>query len=101
MKIRTTEVFDTWLSGLRDGTARGIITRRIKRLEAGNSGQSNSVGDGIVELKIDHGPGYRVYYRQRGSVLLVILCGGDKSTQAKDIARAKQLASEWEDTDAA
>ena len=68
---------------------------RIQRLEAGNPGQTRSVGSGVLEMKVDVGPGYRVYYSQHGEVLVVLLCGGDKSTQKKDIQRAKELATEW------
>ena len=94
--IRKTEAFRDWLKSLRDGVAQARIAKQIDRLALGNSGHSRSVGEGIVELKIDHGPGYQVYYVTRGSVLIVLLCGGDKSTQAIDIRRAKQIAAEIE-----
>jgi putative addiction module killer protein len=70
---------------------------RIQRFEDGNPGQTRSVGLGVFEMKIDFGPGYRVYYIQRDHVLIVLLCGGDKSTQEKDIQRAKALAAQWEE----
>ncbi|MCU1322895.1 MAG: addiction module protein [Acidobacteriaceae bacterium] len=80
------------MTDLRDSRARARIAKRIDRLALGNSGQSRSVGEGLVELKIDHGPGYRVYYVTRGNLLIVLLCGGDKSSQEKDIWKAKEMA---------
>ena len=91
--IRTTDSFDNWFMGLRDVRARVRIQTRIDRLEMGNPGDSKSVGGGIVELRINYRPGYRVHYVQRGNVLVVLLCGGDKSSQQNDIARAKEIAS--------
>lgn len=79
------------MDGLADRTAVLRIVRRLARLEAGNAGDIKSVGNGIVEMRIDHGPGYRLYYVMRGSALVLLLCGGDKSTQRADIARAKSL----------
>ena len=70
---------------------------RIDRLQEGNPGHTRSVGAGVVEMKIDYGPGYRVYYAQRGPVVIVLLCGGDKGTQDKDIQKAKALAAEWKE----
>ena len=92
MHIRRTNEFAKWLSGLRDKLGRAKILARIDRLEEGNPGKTRSVGAGVVEMKIDFGPGYRVYYIQRGEVVIVLLCGGDKSTQDIDIQRAKVLA---------
>jgi putative addiction module killer protein len=77
---------------MKDRQGRAKILTRIDRLEEGNPGNSRSLGAGVVEMKIDFGPGYRVYYVERGPVLIVLLCGGDKSTQASDIKRAKALA---------
>ncbi len=94
MQILRTEEFIDWLKRLRDRQARARISVRIDRLEEGNPGQTRNVGSGIVEMKIDYGPGYRVYYIQRGDVLVILLCGGDKSTQDKDIQQAKVLASQ-------
>ena len=94
MQIRRTKVFNDWLLNLRDRQARAKIYARIDRLEDGNPGNSRSVGAGIVEMKIDFGPGYRVYYVQRGEIVIILLCGGDKSTQNKDIDHAKALASQ-------
>lgn len=94
MQIRRTNEFAKWLSGLRDRQGRAKILARIDRLEEGNPGKTRSVGAGVVEMKIDFGPGYRVYFVQRGDVVIVLLCGGDKSTQDKDIQRAKDLAGQ-------
>jgi putative addiction module killer protein len=96
MEIRETETFSTWMAGLRDSAARARIAVRIRRLAFGNPGDVRPVGEGISELRIHCGPGYRVYYAQRGSMLLILLCGGDKSTQEKDIETAKKLAKEAE-----
>ena len=95
VQVRRTEEFAAWLSGLRDRQGRAKILARIDRLEDGNPGKTRSVGAGVVEMKIDFGPGYRVYYIQRGQLLILLLCGGDKSTQANDIKRAKALATQW------
>lgn len=83
------------LHGLKDGVGRAKILARIDRLEEGNPGKTRSVGSGVFEMEIDFGPGYRVYYVQREETLVLLLCGGDKSTQASDIVRAKALAKEW------
>nr|WP_252263873.1 type II toxin-antitoxin system RelE/ParE family toxin [Paracidobacterium acidisoli] len=84
------------MRGLRDAQARARIAARIRRLAFGNPGDVKPVGDGVSELRIHYGPGYRVYFIQRGTVLIVLLCGGDKSTQDKDIEAAKRLAKETE-----
>ena len=97
MEIRRTPIYKDWLSKLKDGVARARIITRVDRLEEGNSGDSRSVGSGVVELRINFGPGYRVYYIQRGEIYILLLCGGDKSTQSKDIERAKLLAATFED----
>lgn len=96
IEIRETEAFSTWLRGLRDSQARARIAARIRRLAFGNPGDVKPVGEGVSELRIHYGPGYRVYYVQHGTVLIILLCGGDKSTQAKDIEAAKRLAKETE-----
>ena len=84
-----------WLQGLRDGTTRARIVARLDRLKAGLLlGDWKTVGGGVCELRIDHGPGFRVYYGQEGKTLILLLCGGDKSTQAKDIERAHE---HWKD----
>ena len=94
IEIRETEMFSTWLRSLRDSTARARIAARIQRLAFGNPGDVRPVGEGVSELRVHFGPGYRVYYVQRGVVLVVLLCGGDKDTQDKDIEMAKNLAKE-------
>ena len=96
-EVRRTDEFDNWLRRLRDRVARQKILVRIDRLAAGNPGDVRPVGAGIGEMRVDHGPGYRVYFTQRGPVLVILLCGGDKSTQAADIERAKVLATTLED----
>ncbi len=88
-----------WIRGLRDRQGRSRILSRLFRLVNGNLGQSRSVGGGVVELKIDSGPGYRVYFIRRGASLVLLLCGGDKSTQQKDIDRARELASRMSEED--
>ncbi|NKC16445.1 MAG: type II toxin-antitoxin system RelE/ParE family toxin [Gammaproteobacteria bacterium] len=93
--IIKTATFDRWLRKLRDHRAKARIQMRIRRLSLGNPGDIKPVGEGLSEMRIDYGPGYRVYYMQHNSVLVVLLCGGDKSTQQNDIAKAKELASEW------
>ena len=95
MEIRQTEVFARWFDGLRDQRARMRITARIRRLSIGNFGDVKLVGGGISEMRIDYGPGYRIYFFvQRGEALVILLAGGDKSTQSRDIARARELARE-------
>ena len=92
IEIRKTEIFAKWLDGLHDIRARARILVRIERLAAGNPGDVKSVGEGVSELRIDYGPGYRVYYKKQGQKVVVLLAGGDKSTQAKDIKTALRLA---------
>lgn len=91
-ELRKTEVFVTWLDNLRDLQARTRVLVRIERLVAGNPGDVRPVGEGVSELRIDYGPGYRVYYKQQGQTIIVLLAGGDKRTQTKDIQIALQLA---------
>src|SRR3989304_5252708 len=90
--IRQTEQFREWLESLRDTTGRAKILARIRRLELGNQGDVNSVGKGLSEMRIHHGPGYRVYFVNHGLSLVTLLCGGDKSSQKKDIKTAQELA---------
>jgi putative addiction module killer protein len=97
MEIRKTEVFARWVDGLRDIRARARVLARIERLAAGNPGDVAPVGEGISELRIDHGPGYRVYFKKRGRRLIILLAGGDKSTQSKDIRAALRLARDLEE----
>jgi putative addiction module killer protein len=92
VEIRKTEAFVKWLDGLRDIKARSRVLARIERLTAGNPGDVKPVGEGVSELRIDYGPGYRVYFVKRGQTMIVLLAGGDKSTQAKDITMAIRLA---------
>lgn len=91
IEVRKTAQFAKWFSSLRDTRAKAKIAVRIDRAEAGNLGDVKFF-DGIGEMRIDYGPGYRVYFAQRGSVLVILLCGGDKSSQRADIERAKEIA---------
>lgn len=97
MQIVILPTFRKWLSGLRDRQARGRIQVRLDHMEEGRFGDHKSIGDGVSELRFDFGPGYRVYYTQRGNVVVILLCGGDKSTQQSDIRKAKKLAADLED----
>jgi len=89
--------FDAWLRHLRDREAKARIEVRIRRLSLGNPGQFRTLKEGIQELKIDYGPGYRVYYTIKGKTLILLLCGGDKTTQSKDIALASEIAADWKE----
>lgn len=91
--IQTTLAFDTWFAALRDRQARARINVRIERLATGNPGQCRTLTRGVTELKVDYGPGYRVYYVERHGVTYILLCGGDKSSQQKDIETALDLAA--------
>ncbi len=97
IKILQTDIFRDWLNSLRDRKARLRIDDRLKRLASGNLGDTKPVGDGIQELRIWYGPGYRIYYLWRGDVLILLLNGGDKDSQKRDIALAKRLAREADD----
>ena len=92
MRVDKTDEYAEWIDALRDAAGRARILVRVERLIAGNPGQHRHLTDGVSELKIDVGPGYRVYYSQRGSRLLILLAGGDKSSQSKDIELAIKLA---------
>lgn len=92
-----TGTFDCWLRDLKDLNARSRIIARLDRLALGNPGDVKSVGSGVSELRIDYAPGYRVYFTQRGPVIVLLLCGGDKRTQAGDIKRAISMTKEWKD----
>ena len=92
IEVRQTEHFSAWLNRLKDASAVARITARIRRMEMGNPGDSKSVGRNLREMRIDYGPGYRIYYVQRGTQIVILLCGGDKRTQRQDIKRAQQLA---------
>ena len=92
IEIRKTELFVQWLDHLRDLQGRARVQARIERLAAGNPGDVEPIGEGVSELRINYGPGYRVYFRKRGRELIILLAGGDKSTQARDIKTALRLA---------
>lgn len=96
MEILATEDFDKWLRKLKDRAGRLRILERIDRLANGNPGDVKAVGQGISELRLTYGPGYRVYYLRDGDTLILLLVGGDKSTQQKDIIKAYELADEWQ-----
>ena len=94
IEVRQTEAFAEWFAGLRDRAARARILVRIRRLSLGNPGDVKPVGGGVSEMRIDYGPGYRVYFVRRGDTVIVLLCGGDKRHQDRDIAQALELARE-------
>ena len=95
IEFKQTETFRKWRSRLKDERARAMGASRLDRLAFGNPGDVKPVGQGISELRIDYGPGYRIYFRRRGNEIIILLCGGDKSTQAADIKTAKRLAEDW------
>ena len=97
LELKQTETFRKWRMRLRDVRARAMIASRLDRLAYGHTGDVAPVGEGVSELRIHHGPGYRIYFQRRGNTVLILLCGGDKGTQSKDIAAAKRLAAEWSD----
>jgi putative addiction module killer protein len=92
VEVRKTDLFAQWIDSLRDLQARARVQARIERLAAGNPGDVEPVGEGVSELRINYGPGYRVYFKKRGQELIILLAGGDKTTQAKDIKTALRLA---------
>jgi putative addiction module killer protein len=92
IEVRQTEVYADWFARLRDRQARARINVRIRRLSLGNPGDVRPVGEGVSELRVDYGPGYRVYFVQRGASLVILLAGGDKRTQERDIELALELA---------
>lgn len=93
LELRRTAEYDHWMRSLRNIPVKGRINARIRRLTHGNPGQHRVLTGGIIEMKIDCGPGYRVYYTKRGSTIIILLCGGDKASQQSDISRALALAS--------
>jgi len=97
VQIRQTSTFSDWLAGLRDRRAAARIAIRIDRLAAGNPGDVKPVGQGVSEIRIDYGPGYRIYFLRRGPMMIVPLCGGDKRTQDKDVGIAKKLAKQFKE----
>lgn len=96
IETRQTEEFESWLAELKDGIARKRIGQRIARLQVGLFGDTKFVGDKVHELRIDHGPGYRVYFTREGNTVVILLCGGDKSSQDRDIGKAKEMAAHLE-----
>lgn len=98
LEIKQTETFQKWRTSLTDAKVLGLIASCLDRLAFGHSGDAQAIGEGISELRIHYGPGYRIYFQRRGNSIIVLLCGGDKSTQAKDIKTAKRLTSEWSES---
>lgn len=94
-EIIRSETFSDWLSSLKDSRARSRVLSRIDRMREGNFGDAEPIGDGLSEARIHYGPGYRVYFMQQGDVIVVLLCGGDKSSQTKDIKQARRIAKAW------
>lgn len=99
LELKQTETFRKWWTRLRDERARGVIFARLDRLAYGLPGDVEPVGEGVSELRIHYGPGYRIYFQKRGNTIVVLLCGRDKSSQDKDIRTAKRLAKDWNDPD--
>ena len=97
IEVRQTKTFENWFKRLRDRKAKARVQARIDRMEIGNFGDVASVGEGVSELRIHYGPGYRVYFVQRGQVVVILLSGGDKSSQNSDVRKAKELAKQLED----
>lgn len=94
METKQTPAFADWFNGLRDRKAKARIAQRIVRIEAGLMGDVQTVGKGVSELRIDHGPGYRLYFTRRGNTLIILLVGGDKGSQTRDIAKAQEMAAQ-------
>jgi putative addiction module killer protein len=92
IEIRETSTFKKWFAALKDQNAKARIDVRIRRISLGNFGDVEPVGNGVSEIRVDYGPGYRVYFIKMGNIVVILLCGGDKSTQAKDIQKAHDLA---------
>lgn len=97
IELIKSDTFDRWVRHLRDTHAKARIEARIRRLSLGNPGDAKPVGEGISEMRIDYGPGYRVYFTRRGPLLILLLCGGDKSSQERDIVLAKTIATQWKE----
>ncbi len=99
LELKQTETFRKWRTRLRDERVRSLIASRLDRLSYGHTGDVAPVGQGVSEIRIEYGPGYRIYFQRKGGTIIVLLCGGDKSTQAKDIKTAKRLANELSNWD--
>lgn len=97
-KIIRSDTFSAWMGALKDSRARARIIMRIERMAEGNFGDSEPIGEGLSEARIHYGPGYRVYFMQQGEQIVVLLCGGDKSTQKNDIRLARRIAQDWKET---
>jgi len=97
MTVRETENYTKWIRNLKDRNAQALISARIRRISVGNFGDAKSVGNGVSELRIDYGSGYRVYFTRRRQEIVILLCGGDKSTQTRDIEAAKRIAKNFEE----
>ncbi len=95
LELRQTEQFRRWRTRLKDARARALIASRLDRLAYGHAGDAAPVGEGISELRIHYGPGYRIYFHRQGNAVVILLCGGDKGSQANDIKTAKRLLDEW------
>ena len=96
-EVQQSATFATWLVRLRDLRAKAIIARRVQRMALGNFGDATTVGERVSELRVDVGPGYRIYFTRRGTEVVILLCGGDKGSQRRDIALAKTMAAEMHD----
>jgi putative addiction module killer protein len=94
-EVRQSSIYRDWFDRLRDRQAKARIDARVRRLSMGNTGDVKSVGSSVSELRVDHGPGYRVYFSRKGKTIIVLLCGGDKRTQRADIERAIEIAKHW------
>ncbi|MEM9451357.1 MAG: type II toxin-antitoxin system RelE/ParE family toxin [Cyanobacteria bacterium P01_E01_bin.6] len=97
LEVRQTAIFANWFKGLKDRRAKGLIQACIDRMAIGNFGDVAPIGEGVSELRIHYGPGYRVYFVKRGQVVVILLSGGDKNSQNSDIKKAKELAKQLED----
>jgi len=95
VELKQTDTFRKWRAKLKDSLARSAIASRLDRLVFGHVGDAKSIGNGVSELRIHHGPGYRVYFQRRGDTIIILLCGGDKGSQERDIKTALRLATEW------
>ena len=97
LELKETTLFRKWRTKLKNERTRALIASRLDRLAYGHAGDVGPVGEGVSELRIHHGPGYRIYFHQRGNTVVILLCGGNKSTQTKDIKTARRLVDEWND----